>query len=459
MVMLFIVSLGGFFSPLSSNIYFPALGDISKDLNVSTDLVALTITVYMAVQGIAPSFWAPFADIYGRRVVFICTFSVYLVANIALGVTDNVIALMIFRGLQAAGSAATISIGSGVIGDIATSAERGGYVGIYGGVRMLGQSIGPVFGGILTQFLGFRSIFWSLTILGAIALFLILFFLPETLRSIAGNGTSRLTGIHKPFLYHLKPQPHVSSEPDPPQPRKRLTARAFFDQLRFLFEKDVFITLLFGGIVYTVWSMITSSTPSLFQSLYHIDDLLLGLAFLPNGAGCVLGSYGAGLLMDFDYKRTVAETSSSSPAAESFSIERARLRSAPWFAAAFALAVAAYGFALGGGIDRALVLQFAASASAAALFAVNTALAIDLWPRAGASAAAAGNLVRCSLGAAGVAVVEPVVRALSPRWTFVVLAGVSAAAGGLLWVEMRWGAGWRREREGRVAGREGRVTV
>ncbi|KAL1634123.1 hypothetical protein SLS56_002426 [Neofusicoccum ribis] len=336
---------------------------------------------------------------------------------------------------------------------------------------MLGQSVGPVFGGILTRFLGFRSIFWSLTILGAIALFLILFFLPETLRSIAGNGTTRLTGIHKPFLYHLKPQPHVSSEPDPPQPRKRLTARAFFDPVRFLFEKDVFITLLFGGIVYTVWSMITSSTPSLFQSLYHIDDLLLGLAFLPNGAGCVLGSYGAGLLMDFDYKRTVAEhrrahaalpdaepsSSSSSPAPESFSIERARLRSAPWFAAAFALAVAAYGFALGGGgIDRALVLQFAASASAAALFAVNAALAIDLWPRAGASAAAAGNLVRCSFGAAGVAVVEPLVRALSPRWAFVVLAGVAAAAGGLLWVEMRWGVGWRREREGRVAGREAR---
>ncbi|KAL1634122.1 hypothetical protein SLS56_002425 [Neofusicoccum ribis] len=111
MVMLFIVSLGGFFSPLSSNIYFPALGDISKDLNVSSGLLVLTITVYMAVQGIAPSFWAPFADIYGRRVVFICTFSVYLVANIALGVTDNFIALMIFRGLQAAGSAATISIG------------------------------------------------------------------------------------------------------------------------------------------------------------------------------------------------------------------------------------------------------------------------------------------------------------------------------------------------------------
>ncbi|KAH7062548.1 major facilitator superfamily domain-containing protein [Macrophomina phaseolina] len=468
MLMLFIVSLGGFFSPLSSNIYFPALGDISEDLHVSAGLVALTITVYMAVQGIAPSFWAPFADIYGRRVVFIGTFSVYLVANVALGLVDNFIALMIFRGLQAAGSAATISIGSGVIGDIATSAERGGYVGIYGGVRMLGQSIGPVFGGILTQFLGFRSIFWSLTILGAIALFLILFFLPETLRSVAGNGTVQLTGIHKPFLYHFKPQPDVETAADPNRPRKKLTVAAFFDPLRFLFEKDVFATLLFGGIVYTIWSMITSSTTTLFRELYHIEDLVLGLAFLPNGAGCVIGSYAAGMLMDFDYKRTLAEYHKKHSIPEGkvlsksdiknladFSIERARLRSAPWFVLLFVGTVAAYGLSLTDeDIDRPLILQFFISSAATALFSINSALTIDLYPGASASATAVNNLIRCSIGAVGVAIVEPLLQVLDPQWTFIMLSGIALVASPLLFIEMRWGQRWRQEREARLARRQ-----
>jgi MFS family permease len=74
-------------------------------------LATLTVTVYMIVQGLAPSFWGSFSDVLGRRVIFIGTFLVYMIANIALGVSTNYAQLMVFRALQAAGSAATISIG------------------------------------------------------------------------------------------------------------------------------------------------------------------------------------------------------------------------------------------------------------------------------------------------------------------------------------------------------------
>jgi MFS family permease len=75
-------------------------------------LASLTITIYMIVQGLAPSFWGSFSDVVGRRVIFICTFAVYIISNIALAVSTNYAELMVFRGLQAAGSAATISIGT-----------------------------------------------------------------------------------------------------------------------------------------------------------------------------------------------------------------------------------------------------------------------------------------------------------------------------------------------------------
>ena len=74
-------------------------------------LATLTITVYMIVQGLAPSFWGSMSDATGRRPVFIGTFVVYLVANIALAESKNYGELMAFRALQAAGSAATIPIG------------------------------------------------------------------------------------------------------------------------------------------------------------------------------------------------------------------------------------------------------------------------------------------------------------------------------------------------------------
>jgi hypothetical protein len=64
----------------------------------------------------------------------------------------------------------------------------------------------------------------------------------------------------------------------------RLSWRALIQPLGSLFEKDVFVSLFFGSIVYTVWSMVTASTTNLFKSLYHLNNLQLGLAFLPNGA-------------------------------------------------------------------------------------------------------------------------------------------------------------------------------
>ena len=148
---------------------------------------------------------------------------------------------------------------------------------------MLGQGIGPVIGGILTQYLGFRSIFWFLTICAAVSLLSILIFLPETLRHIAGNGTVRLRGIHKPFLYVAIGQKGAITGADPGQKKPELTWRAILAPLTFLVEKDIFVTLLFGSIVYAVWSMVTSSTTDLFQDVYHLTSLEVGLTFLGNG--------------------------------------------------------------------------------------------------------------------------------------------------------------------------------
>ena len=83
--------------------------------------MALTITVYMVVQGVAPSIWAPFADVYGRRIIILALMTVYLVANAILGATKDFASLMIFRGFQAAGSAALMSIGKPI--DHAPTAE------------------------------------------------------------------------------------------------------------------------------------------------------------------------------------------------------------------------------------------------------------------------------------------------------------------------------------------------
>lgn len=129
-------------------------------------------------------------------------------------------ALLLLRILQSLGASAIVAIGYGVVADIATSAERGALLGpamigeldslpsvlvsivaicnvelwldacilTYFIAANFGPIIGPIIGGPLAGKVGWRWMFRLLTILGCVFLLCILMFLPETCRTIVGNG-------------------------------------------------------------------------------------------------------------------------------------------------------------------------------------------------------------------------------------------------------------------------------
>jgi Ca2+/Na+ antiporter len=138
-------------------------------------------------------------------------------------------------------------------------------------------------GGGLSNRLGFRSIFIFLLIISVVVLAVLVFVLPETLRSIAGNGTYRLTGVYQPLIRYCSKEPEYMQDPPPGQVRKKINARTFIDPLKLLAEKDILLQLVFGGIIYTIWSMVTSTTTGLFKASFGLNEFLIGLCFLANG--------------------------------------------------------------------------------------------------------------------------------------------------------------------------------
>jgi len=156
-----IVSISSFaalFSPFTANIYFPAIPVISRDFHKNVELINLTVTMYMVMQGISPMIWGTLSDRWGRRpIMFGCLATLSLsCVGLALVPTSAYWLLMLLRCVQAAGSASTVALGAGIIADIATSAERGGFFGVFGLGPLVGPSIGPVLGGVLAQGLGWR---------------------------------------------------------------------------------------------------------------------------------------------------------------------------------------------------------------------------------------------------------------------------------------------------------------
>ena len=91
------VAVASMISPMTANIYFPALNSISKDLGISTGLINLTLTTYMVFQGISPTVLGDLGDMAGRRPAYITGFVFYLGANIGLALQRNYAALLVLR--------------------------------------------------------------------------------------------------------------------------------------------------------------------------------------------------------------------------------------------------------------------------------------------------------------------------------------------------------------------------
>lgn len=99
----FLIALAGWFSTLSSFIYYPVISILARDLHTTVARINLTVTSYLAISGIAPAFVGDAADMLGRRPLYVLTLSIYVIANIGIALQDSFVALLLLRMLQSAG--------------------------------------------------------------------------------------------------------------------------------------------------------------------------------------------------------------------------------------------------------------------------------------------------------------------------------------------------------------------
>jgi multidrug resistance protein len=458
-------TLAAFISPTSANIYFPALNPLQEELGVSSTLINLTITSYMIFQGLSPTIIGDFSDMAGRRPAYILAFIVYLGANIGLALQNSYAALLVLRCVQSAGSSGAIALGFGVVADVATSAERGEYVGIVGAGTMLGPALGPVIGGILAQFLGWRSIFWFLTIISALFLIPYILSVPETARKIVGNGSIPSQGWNMTALEYLGQRKQVKKARDAgvaePQAatidRPKLRFPNPLKTIHIIMEKDVAAVLFYNALIYTAFYMIMASLPQMFQQTYGFNDLQIGLCYIPFGVGCASASWMNGKVLDFNYRRVAGKIGfkidrKRGDNLRKFPIERARLEIIFPMICLGLICYIIYGWVMeiNAPLAAPLVLHFFIGVFLNGSFNIMGTLLVDLYPQSPATATAANNLVRCFLGAGGTGIIDIMVAHMGRGWCFTFIALVCFAALPLLWVELRWGPKWREERHVRL---------
>jgi multidrug resistance protein len=401
-----------------------------------------TVTVYLVFQGLSPMLWGPISDRHGRRLVYLGCLSVLVLSSIGMALcpTSHFWLLLFLRCFQSGGSASTIALGAGVIGDISTSSERGGYFGMFNLGPMLAPCIGPALGGVLSQELGWRSIFWTLVILVSLCLLCILFFLPETLRSIAGNGSIPVPKR----LRALVPIVGRKVEQEKYDPATQIKSKHSVNPFILFTYPDVIVLLTFTGIVYAVNYTITATISSSFAKIYpQLSETVIGLCYLPTGAGMIIGGTMTGKMLDWEYRRIKKSLG------DAFTIEYARLRIMPFYLGLFIVCVIAWGWAIQARAHMAVPLVLGVFLGWTSMGILNTTMTlnIDILQSRSSGATACTNLVRCGLAAIMISVIDRMTAAWGNGWTYTFWGGICALLLPLMLVEIRMGPRWRKKRE------------
>ena len=423
-------STAAVFSTISSFIYFPAITAIANSLRVSIEQVNWSITSYLIVSGIAPSVFGSLADDGGRRPVLLLTLSIYVGANVGLALTQHYATLIVMRCLQSAGASSTIAIAFGIIADISIPAERGSYVGVLMGATNAAPCLGPVIGGVVSEKLSWKWIFWLLVIVAGTLLATLALFLPETERCLVGNGSFQPARLMNRSVYSLVRRRQIKP-PEASSSSSSSRRSAFLGPLKSLSalgNQNNFIVILAGGITYTIYTCLAASLSAAVIAEYNMNYLTAGLTYFPNGIGGILSSYASGKLLDHDYKVTARRLGLplTSQSGNEFPFAKARLRSIFPVVIVSAVATIGYGWVLHtkSHIAILLVVQFFSGAAQVCIFATCGTLLTDLNPGRSSTVQASYSLVRCALSGAGVAALETMVRQIGYGWTFTVFGGL-----------------------------------
>ncbi|KAI8633004.1 MFS transporter [Xylariaceae sp. FL1651] len=290
-------SLSTFAVTFASSVYVSGIEGVMQRFDVSVEVATLGLSLFVLGFALGPLIWAPLSEVYGRKSIFVISYTAYTAFSVAAAFAPNITALLVLRFFASAFGSSSMTNAGGVIADMFSKAERGLATGLFATAPFLGPALGPITGGFLGETHGWRWILGLVAILGGVIWIATTLTTRETyapfiLRRRA-KALSRITG--SVYVSRL----------DAGQPPKTLTQElsvSFTRPWLLLFrEPIVLLASLYISIIYGTLYMLFAGFPIVFQVARGWSQGTSGLAFVGIAIGVCLATLAAGV----DNKRYV----------------------------------------------------------------------------------------------------------------------------------------------------------
>lgn len=252
------IAIIGAFSSLVNDMYLPTIPDMMREFHTTPSMTQLGLSMAMAGMGLGSVLWGSASDRYGRKPVLLVSLVIFAVATAVSLFSRNIVFFIVCRLFQGLGAGGAMVLSTSIPADVYMGRQLAKLMAIVGAINGIAPALGPVVGGFMADWVGWRGIFVLLLVIGV--------------------GMTFWTTRYNETL----------------PPSRRLKVKSMSDYLRayrslfvngrfmlYVVIKAVAIGLLYAYI---------SSAPFIIQDHYHFSSIDFGLIFGGNALCMGVGS-------------------------------------------------------------------------------------------------------------------------------------------------------------------------
>ncbi|MGW2489106.1 DHA2 family efflux MFS transporter permease subunit [Streptomyces sp. NPDC001606] len=161
--------LGLLLAALDQTIVSTALPTIVSDLG-GLEHLSWVVTAYLLASTAATPLWGKLGDQFGRKRLFQTAIVIFLIGSALCGAAQDMPQLIAFRAVQGLGGGGLMVLSMAIVGDVVPPRDRGRYQGLFGAVFGATSVLGPLLGGLFTEHLSWRWVFYVNLPVGVVAL-------------------------------------------------------------------------------------------------------------------------------------------------------------------------------------------------------------------------------------------------------------------------------------------------
>ena len=166
--------------PITTDVYLPALPDLTRELGASMAQGQLTLTALLLTFGISQLIWGPLSDRFGRRPVLLAGMAAYVLASLGSALATSIDLLIVWRMVQGAAMGAAVMCARAIVRDLYAPAQGANVMSkALSGLGVIACLSAPI-GGVLTAVFGWHAALLAVSGFGTLCLALIALRFRET---------------------------------------------------------------------------------------------------------------------------------------------------------------------------------------------------------------------------------------------------------------------------------------